>query len=218
MNPKGKVYGLVGVIGSGKSYRAEMLCVDAATEGRRLIMGDFSEGIRQTLMNIFTGQNIPVDVNGADYNAWKNMVFEIPLPTPHIPFTKGRHLAHFWVSGRDLLCNAGEHLKKLAGQDVWARWTLNVVMQRFYQLAQDPALDADLVFGSVRFDCEAKAVLQAAQTTGKDVEFIFCNYKSERYALTDHESERYARYFLDKGCQDGDNITELVKKKLDAEV
>jgi len=217
MNPKGKVYGLVGVIGSGKSYRAEMLCADAATENRRMIMGDFSEGIRQTLMNIFAGQNIQIDVNGADYDEWKKMDFDIPLPI-HVPFTRERDLAYATVSGRELLCNAGEYLKKLAGQDVWARWTLSAVMQRFYQLAQYPALDADLVFGSVRFDCEAKAVLQAAQTTGKDVEFIFCNYKSERYALTDHESERYARYFLDKGCQDGDNITELVKKKLDAEV
>lgn len=217
MNPKGKVYGLVGVIGSGKSYRAEMLCVDAVAEERRLIMGDFSEGIRQTLMNIFTGQDIPIDVNSVDYDEWKKMDFDILLPI-HVPFTRERDLAYSTVSGRELLCNTGEYLKKLAGQDVWARWTLNAVMQRFYQLAQDSVLNTDLVFGSVRFNCEAKAVLQAAQTMGKDVEFIFCNYKSDRYKLSDHESEKFARYFLDKGCQDGDNITELVKEKLNAEV
>ena len=57
MSLKGKIYGLVGVIGSGKSYQAEALMVGAACEERPMIMGDFSEGIRQTLMNIFTGES-----------------------------------------------------------------------------------------------------------------------------------------------------------------
>lgn len=32
MSHKGKIYGIVGVIGSGKTYRAEQLQVDAACE------------------------------------------------------------------------------------------------------------------------------------------------------------------------------------------
>ena len=48
----------------------------------------------------------------------------------------------------------------------------------------------------------------------KEVEIIFCNFKSGKYELNDHVSEDFARYFLNKGCKDGENITELVKEKL----
>lgn len=47
MSLKGKIYGLVGVIGSGKSYQAEALMVDAACMERSADYGDFSEGIRR---------------------------------------------------------------------------------------------------------------------------------------------------------------------------
>ena len=80
MSLKGKIYGLVGVIGSGKSYQAEALMVDAACMERPLIMGDFSEGIRQTLMNIFTGESKKIDCTGTAYAKWKQLSSDILLP------------------------------------------------------------------------------------------------------------------------------------------
>ena len=95
MSHKGKIYGIVGVIGSGntyysiylsfigsgKTYRAEQLQVDAACEERPMILGDFSEGIRQTLMNIFTGRNRGVQLDSSVYAGWKNAQQSILLPT-----------------------------------------------------------------------------------------------------------------------------------------
>lgn len=210
MNHKGKIYGIVGVIGSGKTYRAEQLQVDAAVEERPMILGDFSEGIRQTLMNIFTGRNRGVQLDSSVYAGWKNALQSILLPTSGnglLPDTVK-------VTGREMLQRTGEYLKTLAGEDVWARWTSLDIIRRWADLPVEQAHTCDIVFGSLRFDCEAEALFQVAASTSKEVEIIFCNFKSDKYELNDHVSEDFARYFLDKGCKDGENITDLVKEKL----
>ena len=210
MSHKGKIYGIVGVIGSGKTYRAEQLQYDAAVEERPMILGDFSEGIRQTLMNIFTGRNRGVQLDSSVYAGWKNAQQSILLPTSGnglLPDTVK-------VTGREMLQRTGEYLKTLAGEDVWARWTSLDIIRRWADLPVEQAHACDIVFGSLRFDCEAEALFQVAASTSKEVEIIFCNFKSDKYELNDHVSEDFARYFLDKGCKDGENITDLVKEKL----
>lgn len=213
MSLKGKIYGLVGVIGSGKSYQAEALMVDAACMERPLIMGDFSEGIRQTLMNIFTGESKKIDCTGTAYAKWKQLSSDILLPffsqddSPNI-------LDSVRVEGRELLQRTGEYLKSLAGEDVWARWTANAVTNRWAKMSEEDALMCDIVFGSLRFDCEAEAIFKVAEATGKEVQIYFCDYHSDSYELNDHVSEKFAQHFLSLGCKDGDDITELVKQKI----
>lgn len=206
MNRKGKIYGLVGVIGSGKSYNAEALMVGAACEERPMIMGDFSEGIRRTLMTQFTGISQPIDVTGEAYLEWKRDVQVIGVPIP----------GNIWhkVRGRDLLQRTGEWVKTLAGEDVWARWTANYVTNIWAKMSEGEAHDCDIVFGSLRFDCEAKALFKVAEATGKEVEIIFCDFHSDTYELNDHISEKFAQYFISLGCKDGDDITQLVKEKI----
>lgn len=214
MSHKGKIYGIVGVIGSGKTYRAEQLQYDAAVEERPMILGDFSEGIRQTLMNIFTGRNRGVQLDSSVYAGWKNAQQSILLPTSGnglLPDTVK-------VTGREMLQRTGEYLKTLAGEDVWARWTSLDIIRRWADLPVEQAHACDIVFGSLRFDCEAEALFQVAASTSKEVEIIFCNFKSDKYELNDHVSEDFARYFLNKGCKDGENITDLVKEKLNGRI
>lgn len=213
MSLKGKIYGLVGVIGSGKSYQAEALMVDAACMERPLIMGDFSEGIRQTLMNIFTGESKKIDCTGTAYAKWKQLSSDILLPffsqddSPNI-------LDSVRVEGRELLQRTGEYLKSLAGEDVWARLTANAVTNSWAKMSEEDAEICDIVFGSLRFDCEAEAIFKVAEATGKEVKIYFCDYHSDSYELNDHVSEKFAQYFLSLGCKDGDDITELVKQKI----
>lgn len=214
MSHKGKIYGIVGVIGSGKTYMAEQLQYDAAVEERPMILGDFSEGIRQTLMNIFTGRNRGVQLDSSVYAGWKNSQQSILLPTSGnglLPDTVK-------VTGREMLQRTGEYLKTLAGEDVWARWTSLDIIRRWADLPVEQAHACDIVFGSLRFDCEAEALFQVAASTSKEVEIIFCNFKSDKYELNDHVSEDFARYFLNKGCKDGENITDLVKEKLNGRI
>lgn len=213
MNHKGKIYGLVGVIGSGKSYQAEALMVGAACEERPMIMGDFSEGIRQTLMNIFTGASRGIDCTGEAYAQWKRLKNIVPLPFEPREDSSDV-LETVQVEGRELLQRTGEYLKTLAGDDVWARWTANYVTQRWAKMSEQDALSCDIVFGSLRFDCEAEAIFKVAEVTGKEVQIIFCDFHSDSYELNGHVSEKFAQYFIGLGCKDGDDITELVKKKI----
>lgn len=213
MNRKGKIYGLVGVIGSGKSYNAEKLMADAACEERPMIMGDFSEGIRRTLMEILIGEDRRIDCTSEEYADWKrlsNSVFIPFKPEANSPKILGTTL----VNGRNLLQRTGEFLKKLAGEDVWARWTANYVVNLWAKMSESDAYDCDIVFGSLRFDCEAEALFKVAETTGKEVKIIFCDFHSGSYELNNHISEKFARYFLSLGCKDGEDITELIKKKI----
>lgn len=210
MNHKGKIYGLVGVIGGGKSYRAEQLQVDAACAERPMIMGDFSEGIRQTLMNIFTGNNRSIQLDGSVYAYWKEMPQSIFVPTSGNGVLPDSYL----VSGRQMLQRTGEFLKTLAGEDVWAKWTAQDILNRWSKMDMNERKQCDIVFGSLRFDCEAAQLFNLANITEKEVEIIFCDFKSDRYEINEHVSERFAQYFLHKGCQDGEDITELVKEKL----
>lgn len=214
MNHKGKIYGLVGVIGSGKSHKAKSLMSDAEFKDCPVIVGDFSEGIRQTLMNIFTGESIEIDCNSEAYAMWKRFHSGICLPffeegTPH------KALFTEKVSGRELLTRTGEYLKKVFGPNIWARWTENFVFDSFNKMSDEDAEACDIVFGSLRFDCEAEAIFRVAEWADKEVKIYFCNYHSDSYELSDHVSEKFAQYFLSLGCKDGDDITELVKQKLD---
>ena len=80
MNGDGIIYGYVGVIGSGKSYNMERLSTRCRVEGRPLVIGDFSEGIRRFLMELFTGESFSINVNSEVYQKWKANPQELLIP------------------------------------------------------------------------------------------------------------------------------------------
>lgn len=210
MSHKGKIYGLVGVIGGGKTYRAEQLMVDAACSERTVLVGDFSEGIRQTLMNIFTGKGAAIQLDGAVYAQWKEMPQTIFVPT------SGNSVLPdvVQVTGRQFLQRTGEFLKTLGGIEIWANYTMHEVLNAWERLPEEKQEECDIIFGSVRFPYEAEKIFRIANLTGKEVCIEFCDFKSKRYELNDHESEKFARFFLEKGCKHGDIITGLVKNQV----
>lgn len=208
---KGTIYGLVGVIGSGKSYRATQFQENSKAEGRSVIIGDFSDGIRSILMKILTGTDYHIDVNSDVYRCWKNnfQSFLLPFsiyPNP-VPYAIG-------VRGRDLLQRTGEILKDIAGNDVWAKWTGKQITKIWTSLPDEDAYRANIVFGSVRFLEEVEVIFDIAKMTSKEVEIIFCNFKSGKYELNNHTSELLARHFVELGFKDGDDITEQLYEML----
>lgn len=208
MKLNGKVYAYVGVIGSGKSYQANKKVIEARRRGVPVIMSDFSDGIRDTCLRLFGHNEVSMDITSCAYLKWKNTFQRYTIPI-------GQSACTSPISGRDLLKNIGEGMKEFAGEDVWARWSYNDVLRRFDPLSDEAKACCDVIFGSVRFPAEAKAVIFAATNMKKDVHFIFCDYHSESYQLTNHVSEKFARSFVDIGCYDGQDITELVVKKVE---
>lgn len=198
----GKIYGFVGVIGSGKSYNAEKIVKESI--GRKVIYGDFSEGIRDTVIKILTGNATKIDCTSQFYSWWKQQKFTVPLP-----FIKNNCEI---VTGRQLLQRTGEHLKYLAGEDIWARYTTNYVVKQWLSLSKKEAEECNVIFGSLRFACEAKSLFEVSKILEKEVKIIFCDYHSPTYEINDHVSEHFAQFFLNQGCKDGQDITQKVKE------
>jgi hypothetical protein len=198
----GKVYGFVGPIGGGKTYQLNKLMSSSIEEERVFISSDFSDGIRDTLLKVFGDIGI-IDPASEFYMKWKECKQGIILPTDN----------RVYFRGRDLLKNIGEELKKLAGEDVWARWTGNDVCKKYFSIA-DPERQniANVAFGSIRFPYEAEMVFSVAKIMGKDVKIIFCNHCELEFNPDTHSSEILAHQMILRGCKDGDDITTLVKE------
>ena len=208
---EGKVYGFVGVTGSGKDYQVGLLKDLDGVSKRPILTGDFSEGVRQTVMQLLLpyGEMNYIDPESRVYRDWKNLEFDIPVPV-----SCGDNMLTSRITGRQILQNVGEGLKELCGNGVWANWTANRLLQRWLQLSEVNKIKADVVFGSIRFDYEAEQVFKVASIMHKTVEIYMCDYHSQYYRVLDHESEKFARYFLGLGYKDGQNITNAVYQKI----
>ena len=205
---KGKVYAFVGVVGSGKTFRLEKMLNDAEISGMSVIKADFSDGVRDTLMNILTGSDQEIDLSSKLYADWKLDVIEVPVPYETFPCNTIR------TTGRELLQNTAEFCKRLAGTGVWAKYAEDKVVSQFKEYVKSGTFSPDhisIMFGSVRFPSEIQVVFRVGEKTGKDVQFIFCDYHSENYSPNiDHTSESLAQDCISAGFKDGDDITEYL--------
>ena len=205
---KDKVYAFVGVVGGGKTFRLEKMLNDAEILGISVIKADFSDGVRDTLMNILTGSDQEIDLSSKLYADWK--LANIDVPVPYETF----HCNTIRTTGRELLQNTAEFCKKLAGAGVWAKYAEDKVVSRFKEYVKSGTFSSDnisIMFGSVRFPSEVQAVFRVGEKTGKDVQFIFCDYHSENYSPNiEHISEGLAHDCISAGFKDGDDITEYL--------
>lgn len=180
-----KIRIFLGVIGSGKSYCSNQL----VQQGYQKI--SVADSLRDALWGIL-GWKPRTD---EEYNAFKQ--HELIDVTNSINTTI--------VTGRQVLQNMGEVFKSWFGRDYWAtQWYSRVL----YQMLVCPIKNGhNVVCDDVRFPEEVEQALELAEN-GYDVQFIFCDYKSERYNSTNqHISERYAQAILALNkYKDGDII------------
>ena len=198
---RGKIYSFVGPAGGGKSYAANEIIGESNYNGIPCISVDFSDGIRNVLNVIFTGKEFDVELNNDDYLTWKKYIQEILLPNGEI----------IDVDGRTMLKNLGEFLKERIGEEIWANWALNILMKKYYELDIVSRNVCNIIFGSLRFDVELKAILKCAEFTKKDVEIIYCNYNNiplkNGYV---HPSEKLAQGLIKYGFKHREIVTEYL--------
>ena len=198
-----RIYGFIGPAGGGKTYRLNSLKSQCEREQRDFITGDFSDGIRKTVLELFGLGKSEIDPSSQDYLNWKDRKQVIDLPG-QLGFTEFR--------GRDLLKNAGEYLKTLAGEDVWARWTEDDICRKYWNLETDEDRDASVVaFGSIRFPSEVNVLFKASSVIWKDVKLIFCNHFDIKFDPNVHISESLAHQLILRGFEDGADVTQAVK-------
>lgn len=202
----GKIYGFIGPANGGKSYQLNQLQNLAIREERDFIQADFSDGIRQAILNIFGITECSVDLLSPCYSEWKEMKQGFTLPV-------GSSLSTSNVTGRELLKNVGEYIKTLAGEDVWARWTCNDICRQYWNLENDSKRkDCVIAFGSVRFEAEVNMVFTFAKLLNKKLELRFCNYQNVNFDSNVHISESLGHQLILRGHKDGDDVTASIRE------
>ena len=208
----GQIYGFTGVIGSGKSYRMKQVVETCNKKGIPVICVDFSEGIRKFFLDITLGHTVEVDCNSVIYSDWKKFFSDVALPIKGT-FPSG-YFERVSISGRTWLQRIGEKAKIYFGEDVWAKYTHRSVIKQLNSLPYEDISNCVIVFGSIRFLCEARIVFLLSSFAGKPAHIYFTNYQSQNYSIMEHESEKLAQEFLPY-CDDMQNITNLMKRKLE---
>lgn len=205
----GMIYGFIGPIGGGKTFQLESLRQRNEKILCPFITSDFSDGIRSSVLNIFgvNDKGAVLEPSDERYSQWKESTSVIHFPTD------SKEWAEYCFHNRDLLKNVGEYFKKLAGENVWARWTLSEICKQYWSLPNDNRKrECDIAFGSVRFKVEAEAVFNAAAMLEKQVKLIFCNFHEVDYNPDVHVSESLAHELISLGYEDGDDVTQAVKE------
>ena len=202
----GKIYGFIGPAKGGKTYQLNRLQNLAMSEERDFIQADFSDGIRQTILNILGYTKGNVNLLSPCYSQWKEMEQKITIPIEDSLVTRD-------IKGREILKNVGEYLKTLAGEDVWARWTGNDICRQYWNLENDyKRRDCVIAFGSVRFGVEVNTVFTIAKLLNKKVELRFCNYQNVNFDPNVHISESLGHQLILRGHKDGDDVTDSIRE------
>ena len=97
-------------------------------------------------------------------------------------------------TGREILQNYGSLMKELHGEDYWAVRAAKKIVQLYNQ-------NKNCIVGipDCRYSVEIEYLICVFQTNNTKVEFLHCDYKSDRYNAVDpHHSEHLAQQFAGK--------------------
>lgn len=186
------VVGLIGVIGSGKSFR------QIEYQENNYLPVNFADSPKEFLWNTIGWKPGSLKEEREFKDAYTiNLLNSLKIKDT---------LIHS-LSGREVLVNFAENMKSLVGKDVWVEQTLLKIKRGI-----NKGLDK-FVIGDVRFYNEIEALKDLKVYREKEfkdtfkLEFIFCNYKSQNYKVNREQiSESLAIQYLDKGYKDGEII------------
>lgn len=188
----GKVVAFIGVIGSGKDYRANRAVRDG--KSKRVNFKDALLAMASDLVGYDVQKN---------YDWFKEAIVGMEPPRHPLDLAylredvKDALRKHPNVmTGRRLLQRLGTDCMRKRDPDYWAHQ---------YSVKAKGWLDGgwDIVTADCRFANEVGAI----KKLDPEARFIFCNYRSPRYdARSQHESERMAQKLLAIGLQNGQRI------------
>lgn len=173
------IIGLIGVIGSGKSYTASQLVNNGYIE---VVIADAVKKLAHDLLNIEIDPKDALRLKDLSTISVSNFPFEIGM--------------------RDYYINVGQKLKTFFNNNkLWIQKSIETITEKI------KSGHTRIVVSDVRFPVEVSE-LRSFQLDGYKikVKFIFCNYQSNRYKLIDSESEMMAKHFLSLGYKDKDEV------------
>ncbi len=179
---RNKIFALIGVIGSGKDHYSQRL-----VEKYDANIYDFSDGVREFIFDI-VGENphSPQDYIDFKYNG--------------IDIDFGSFMHN--TTGRKLMENMATKLRAVDPY-FWAKICVKNA---------EKAVPNHIVFNAVRYLEEAEMIIDFSQRYIYDLDFVFCNFKSKRYEIRNHESEFLAQKVLRSGAIHGSIINFAIEQ------
>lgn len=185
----------IGVIGSGKDYRAESMIRE-----RGCVRIDFKDALIEMCSDLLGYDIRP------KYDAFKNHLLGLPLQEPNpllqqVAWQESVQMQERYpglMTGRKLLQRLGTDVMRKRDPEYWVNAWKDSACELLDQ-------GKDIVCADCRFENE---ILGIIRMTGYTSNFIFCDYRSGRYdACSSHASERMAQKFLECGYKDGQTLT-----------
>jgi len=184
---KNKVFAYIGVIGSGKDYQVKL-----KSEIGNYKIFDFSDGVREFTWGFLCYRPWGVE----DYSKFKSCSNTLIFP-------EDDREQKFLISGRRFLENVGGTMRRY-DPNFWAKYCINSAN---FSLSHGTK---NFIFNAVRYPNEAKSVIDFSKKIDADFEFIFTDYKSDRYEIRRDESEYFAQSLLKEGFEHLDNVTDYI--------
>jgi hypothetical protein len=181
---------LVGVRGAGKDYTATSLLNKKPTA--RII--GFSDGVR-------------------DYT-WKALGWEPESHEKYEEFKKSEIILHTGgvvhkITGRNFLINIGDKVMKHYDHEVWAKVWERKASNILKFSSGNPNT---IIANDLRHINEYLTARATAFEFGAKLTVIFCDYRSDRYEISDDSTEALAVSILNTGLfKDGDDITKYME-------
>lgn len=191
-----KITVFIGVQGSGKDFNGNLLCEHGA------VQVSFADKLREDIWELIGWS----PASPEEYDAFKKATFQATIADKLVSFT-----------GRGLLVKYATDIRRREDPDHWCK-------QLRGRIAHVLEIAPAVVVTDCRFMNEVRHLIQISEEVGAEIEFVFCNFKSERYNPSfPHESEWMAQYFLNWGFEDKDprfdrSIKSMVENKLDSVV
>ena len=165
----------IGCIGSGKDYRCKNECTHKVS---------FADGVREDVWKILGWK----PKTSEEYENFKQSLY---CP---VNFSNHRTSAEFptEITGRTILQNYAELQKVLHSPNYWIYRTLDALENLHKHRTEDMTVGIT----DCRFSNEISALIQFANDLDCDLEFVHCDYESNKYDKTsNHKSEMLAQKF-----------------------
>lgn len=198
-----RLYFYIGVIGSGKNFAAEEKFNECKAYyhrridkyGNPMYLG-FSDPIRKDVFKLLGFQ--PTDTS--EYENFKNQNIIIRSGDRMIQGNTGRKILQLY----------GTDIQKYYDKQIWEKEFVKGLRRFFFSDY------TDLLCYDCRHIGEVAVVLDELKEMNifeemireERIKFIFCNFKSPRYEISNHESEKFAISLIEKGYSHRQDITE----------
>ena len=110
------------------------------------------------------------------------------------------------ATGRQLLENVADQMRR-QDPEYWGKYWLEKAKRALVETNT-------LIVPDCRHEEEAKKIITLCEMAGIKYQFYFCDYKSDRYEIRDHSSEKFAQKILAMGATDGLQINSYIQNIL----